>query len=72
MIIDKLDTFPIVLAWVGAIISTLLLIGRIIAWWSYSNNTVAQLISQLDGTSVKFPIWKPLIIAIICWAYVIA
>lgn len=66
---EKLITFLNIIAWVIGLGSTIFLIGRIIAAFSYSE--MDKLIDKIKGVTRTFPIMWPAIVSLICWAFII-
>jgi len=66
---DKLMNFLMIIAWVGAILST---IGFAIC--AYSNltypNSQQELFDRLQGIKKEWPTGMYLTIAVICWAFI--
>jgi len=67
---DKFINFIDILAWILAVISTLFVIGRLIAYSMYDD--LDRLRDKLNRVHVKFPIVNGSILAIVCWAWIIA
>ena len=58
-----------VVAWVFGILSTLLVIGRILSYYTYTDED--RMIDALNTENVAFSLFYPGIVAIICWAWII-
>lgn len=70
-----MTTFIHIIAWSFAILSGLLVILRIISWWSYNMGKHAdlkQMLDKMEGKRAIFPITIPGSISIICVAAIIA
>jgi hypothetical protein len=67
---ENLITFFKIIAWVLGIGSSLLLIFRIIGAATYTQ--IDELRDQMNGIKRTFPIMWPAIIALVCWAFIIA
>jgi len=59
-----------ILAWIFAILSTLFVVGRLIAYSLYDD--LDKLRDKLNGVEARFPIINGSIVAIICWVWIIA
>lgn len=68
---EKLILFLKIIAWIGAISSTLFTGMCIYGTLTYPGST-EELLDKLNGKKVVYPAGKWLIIAIICWAFIIA
>ena len=67
---DKFINFIDILAWIFAVLSTLFVIARSISYFMYDD--LDRLRDQLKGIKATFPIINGSIIAIVCWAWIIA
>jgi hypothetical protein len=67
---DKIIYFIDIVAWVFAILSTLFVIGRLIGYFFYDD--LDRLRDSLKGVHAEFPIINGSIVALICWAWIIA
>lgn len=67
---DKFINFIDILAWIFAVLSTLFVIGRLIAYSMYDE--LDKLRDKMNGVVASFPIINGSIAAIICWAWIIA
>lgn len=67
---EKFINFIDVLAWILAVISTGFVALRLIAYSMYDD--LDRLRDKLNGVQATFPIINGSIIAIICWAWIIA
>lgn len=65
-----MSTFFNIIAWALGIASTLLLILRILCFWTYSDLEAAK--DSLRGVRRVFPMKWPAMLALICWAWIIA
>jgi len=67
---EKYIVFIDVLAWIFAIISTGFVALRLIGYAMYDD--LDKLRDKLNGVEARFPIINGGIVAIICWAWIIA
>jgi hypothetical protein len=67
---EKFIIFIDILAWVIAVLSTLFVFARIAAYCFYDE--LDRLRDKINGVQVHFPIINGSIVAIICWAWIIA
>lgn len=67
---ESLLVFLHIIAWVIAICSTTLLVMRIIGALTYSK--LDKLVDDLHNQKTTWPVKWPAIIALICWAFIIA
>lgn len=68
---DKLIFFLKIVAWVVGIITTVLSASAIFGAMTYPGS-IQELKDRANGKMVTFPLFKWLIPAIICWAFIIA
>jgi len=68
--LEKFINFLDVVAWILAVLSTLFVIGRSLAYFFYDK--LDRLRDKLNGVRAYFPIMRGAIISIICWAWIIA
>lgn len=61
--------FVTVLAWVFGVLSTMLLVARIIGAITFTEKD--RLRHAMRGEEVTFPMLWPSVIAIVCWAWII-
>ena len=68
-------TFITILAWIGAIGGTIIVILKGLAHWSYNSNDIQSQLSRLkdsqQGFRKTYPIKTPLIAAIVSWSWLI-
>lgn len=62
-------TFLNALAWIFGVMSSLLLVLRIVGALAYSERE--KLLDAMRGEHYTFPIFVPGTVAIVCWAWVI-
>ena len=62
----------IVLAWIGAAASTLFVAARLLAAFLYYNCPDAMALDRENDVTRSFPVWRPLAVAVACWAYAVA
>jgi len=67
---EKYIIFINILAWVFAILSTLFVIVRLSGYFLYDD--LDRLRDSLAGVHAEFPIINGGIVAVICWAWIIA
>ena len=67
---EKFINFLDIVAWILAILSTLFIIGRLSAFFLYDD--LDRLRDRMRGIKAHFPIIKGGIVAVICWAWIIA
>ena len=65
-----MQSFFNMLAWVFGVLSTSLLIARLIGAATYSD--LDKLCDSMRGVEMRWPVAIPGTIAIICWSWVIA
>ena len=63
------ETFVTYLAWIFGVISSALVVIRVVGHLLYSETEKLQ--DLIRGFEMKFPITVPATIAIICWTWVI-
>lgn len=68
---EKLILFLKIIAWCGAVASTILSAFCIYGNFTYPGS-VDETLDKLRGIKRSYPVWPWLIIAIICWAFIIA
>ena len=61
--------FITVLAWVFGVISSIITLARIIAFFNYSE--MQKLLDEVQEIKRTFPIYKCGTLAIFCWAWII-
>lgn len=67
---EKLIVFTLIIAWFGAIASSLLLTSCILGTLTYSK--IDELNDQAKGIKRSWPKLYPFICTAICWAWIIA
>lgn len=60
--------FVTILAWIFGCTSTAFVLLRVIGYFTYTE--LDKLKDAMNGQVAKFPIIKPLILAIVCWAWI--
>jgi hypothetical protein len=68
---EKLIFFLKIIAWVGAIISTVFTFLCVYATLNYPNSR-DELMDKIRGVKRTYPVAPWLIAAVICWAFIIA
>ncbi len=61
--------FVTLLAWVFGIGATILVIGRV--YWAATYSELDRRLDLMQGVRVTWPIMKPLVVAIVCWAWIL-
>lgn len=64
-----MSTFIFVIAYFAAIMSSLLLIFRILGFLTYSKRD--RLLDQIKGIRSTFPVFWPFVISFVAWTYII-
>lgn len=57
------------LAWIFGALATLLLLARLVGYWTYTERH--KVLDQLRGIERSFPITWPFTISVICWTWLI-
>jgi len=69
---SQVMTFVNILAWVAGIISSLWVVAAWIGSALYKGDRLGQARDMLNGVKRTYPWGKPAVVAIICWAWIIA
>lgn len=67
---ESLNTFFHIIAWVLGVGASLLLVIRLFFALTYSETE--RILDKMNGKVVTFPVKWPAIVALVCWAYIIA
>lgn len=68
--LEKIINFLDVAAWILAVISTFFVMGRSLGYFFYDD--LDRLRDKMNGVYAHFPIINGGIVAVICWAWIIA
>jgi len=64
-------SFIDILAWFFGCLSVLIVIIQLINRWTY-RSSMNKIIDNMQGMTGTFPIMKYLIVAVVCWAWVLS
>jgi hypothetical protein len=67
---SSLETFLTIIAWVFGVLSSLLLLLKVLTAAMYSEQE--RRLDACRGRKRVFPIMKPLVLAVICWAWILS